>query len=65
MIFKSRLQRSVALSTTEAEYISAELAAREIAWIKQLFQKMRIPIKDTTLSIDNQSAIRLIENPVS
>ncbi|CAH1109761.1 unnamed protein product [Psylliodes chrysocephalus] len=62
----SKRQRSVSLSTTEAEYVAASEATKEAIWIQQLLNDIgekevsNIPIK---LFIDNQSAIRLIRNP--
>lgn len=62
--WKSQRQRSVALSTTEAEYVSASLAAREAVWLRSLLMSMGV-ISDepTKIYCDNQSALRLIRNP--
>ncbi|KAI0993507.1 Retrovirus-related Pol polyprotein from transposon, partial [Podosphaera aphanis] len=55
-------QRSVALSTTEAEYMAMSLAARQITWTKfgltQLRQKF-----ETVLYTDNSGAQELARNP--
>ena len=60
----SKLQRSVALSTTEAEYVAASNATKECIWLQQLLSDIKEDIsKPTTVFIDNQSAIRLIKNP--
>jgi len=40
---KSRQQSIVALSTTEAEYIAAAEACKELIWINRLFQDLAIP----------------------
>lgn len=57
-------QRSVALSTTESEYIAASEAAKELIWLKRLQNEMApnnglIPV----LFMHNQAAIRLVKNP--
>lgn len=61
-------QASIALSSTEAEYIAACEAAREIAWMRILLDEMLILPQDpppTPLLIDNTAAITMIlaENP--
>ena len=62
--WSSRLQSIVALSTTEAEYVSAVSAAQEILWLRSLFKEMGYDIKQpTTLCMDNQSALQVMKNP--
>ena len=61
--WKSKLQQCVALSTTEAEFVAASEAAREVIWLAQLFDDLTVLKKVPTLHIDNQSAIKLIKNP--
>lgn len=63
--WSSQRQRLVTLSTTEAEYVAASTAAREAVWIRKLLSDIGCPCdKETTLYIDNQSAIQLVRNPV-
>lgn len=58
-------QKSVSLSTTEAEYIAGSNASRETVWLRQLLLEIGHEQTDaTTLYIDNQSTIKLIQNPV-
>ena len=61
----SRKQKSVALSSAEAEYMAASLATCEAIWLRKmlvgLFGHM---IETTEIYCDNQSCIRLTENPV-
>lgn len=61
--WKSKRQDTVSLSTTEAEYIAASLACKEIIWLRKLLSgighRCSHPIK---LYIDNQSAIKLVKN---
>eukprot|EP00253_Pinus_taeda_P025191 PITA_25191 len=61
----SRKQKSVALSTAEAEYIAASMASCEAVWLRKLFSELFGLTLDTTVILcDNQSGIRLSENPV-
>ncbi|KAK3041270.1 hypothetical protein RJ639_001372 [Escallonia herrerae] len=61
----SKRQPTVSLSTTEAEYRAATMAAQESTWILQLLEDLHQPIEyPIYLYCDNLSAIRLAENPV-
>eukprot|EP00253_Pinus_taeda_P028467 PITA_28467 len=61
----SRKQKSVALSTAEAEYIAATMASCEAVWLRKLFSALFGFTLDTTMILcDNQSEICLLENPV-
>jgi len=61
----SKKQNSVSLSTTEAEYKAAALAAQECIWLQRLANYLYLPItKPTTLFGDNQSALKLTNNLV-
>eukprot|EP00253_Pinus_taeda_P022896 PITA_22896 len=61
----SKKQKSVALSTAEAEYIAASMASCEVVWLRKLFSELFGFILDTTMIMcDNQSRICLSENPV-
>jgi len=56
---------SVALSTAKAEYIAASMASCEAIWLQKLFNELFGFTFDTTvIPCDNQSGIRLSENPV-
>lgn len=61
----SKRQQSVSLSTTEAEYRAAASAAQESTWLVQLLKDLQQQSDSAVdLYCDNQSAIRLVENPV-
>jgi len=61
--WKSKKQASVALSTTEAEYMAASDAVKEIIWTQDLlFELNMIEKKLTVLYQDNQGAIFLEKN---
>ncbi|KAG5868680.1 hypothetical protein JTB14_006567 [Gonioctena quinquepunctata] len=60
----SQKQRSVSLSTMEAEYIAGSEAAKEISWLCHLIQKVcTCKISTPVLWIDNASAVKLVHNP--
>lgn len=61
--WNSHRQKCVVLSTTEAEYIAACSATKELVWIKQLLKDIGQDVEKITLLIDNQGAIKLIRNP--
>ena len=44
VIFKSKLQNSVSLSTAEAEYVALSLCIQEILWTKSLLMEMKVKI---------------------
>lgn len=60
----SRRQRVVAQSTTEAEYVASAEACKETVWQKRLIEELVGQIPMPMLLVDNQSALKLIENPV-
>ena len=59
----SRKQKTVALSSTEAEYMSLSDTSRQIIWIESLFQEIGMFLKNIQLGVDNQGAIFLASNP--
>ena len=61
----SRKQPTVALSTSEAEYIALCLATQECVWLRQLRKDLKINDPNpTTINEDNQGAIAMSKNPV-
>lgn len=64
--WRSEKQKTIALSTTEAEFIASCEAAKEILWLKQFLSDLGELSNNNAISlnIDNQSAIQLIRNPV-
>lgn len=59
----SRRQKTTAQSTAEAEYMSAAEAAKEMVWLRGLLEEMIGTIERPTMWVDNQSAIKIINNP--
>lgn len=62
--WRSERQRVVATSTTEAEYIAAAEAVKELLWIERLLKELISAHPIPTLFVDNRSAIKLVENQV-
>ena len=60
--WQSRLQKTVALSTMEAEYMVAVEADKEILWMKDFIGQLGIRQDEYRLYCDNQSAIDLAKN---
>ena len=64
VLWLSRKQPCTATSTTESEYVAASLTSKEIVWARQLLHDLGFPQSNPTpLFSDNQSAIRLVQNP--
>ncbi|KZV56298.1 hypothetical protein F511_00295 [Dorcoceras hygrometricum] len=61
--WKASLQKVVALSTTEAEYMAATEAIKEALWAKGFCEEMKISHGEVVIYCDNQSAIHLMRNP--
>ena len=57
-------QNSVALSTAEAEYISAGSCCAQLLWMNATLSDFVIKFKQVPLLCDNESAIKLTNNPV-
>jgi hypothetical protein len=60
----SKKQPTVALSSTEAEYIAACFAAKEASWLDLLFGELGYPQEVFRIESDNQSSLALMSNPV-
>ena len=63
ILWRSRQQRSVTLSSTEAEYVSLSEAAKEIKFGHQIMMAMGLKVKTPiTVMVDNVGAIFMAEN---
>jgi hypothetical protein len=63
--WSSRKQGSIAQSTAEAEYIATSAASREAVWLMKLLSDLfSSELEPTFIHCDNQSCIKLTENPV-
>ncbi|GJU85200.1 copia protein [Tanacetum coccineum] len=60
----SKKQTALAISTTEAEYVSAEKACQQALWMKQALIDYGVRLDDIPIMCDNKGAIDLSKNPV-
>jgi hypothetical protein len=65
ILWQSRKQSNIALSTTEAEYIAACSASCEAIWFRKLLTDLfDLEMEATMILCDNQSCIKMTKNPV-
>ena len=62
--WQSRLQKCVALSTIEAEYIAANEAGKEMLSLKQFLQELGLKQDGYVVNCDSQNTIDLSKNSV-
>jgi hypothetical protein len=63
--WQSRKQSNIALSTAEVEYIAACSANCEAIWLRKLLTDLfDLEMEANTILCDNQSCIKMTENPV-
>ncbi|GJR88461.1 retrovirus-related pol polyprotein from transposon TNT 1-94 [Tanacetum coccineum] len=60
----SKKQTALAISTTEAEYVSAKKACQQALWMKQALIDNDIRLDNVLIMCDNKGAIDLSKNPV-
>ena len=65
IVWCNRKQTSVALNTTEAEYIATCSASNEVVWLQKMLSGLfNLEMDATCIYCDNQSCIKLSKNPV-
>jgi hypothetical protein len=64
VFWSSKKHNSVALSTTEAEYVAAGACCAQLLWMKQTLSDFGCEFSKISLLYDNESAIKLANNPV-
>ncbi|GJY57004.1 hypothetical protein Tco_0456119, partial [Tanacetum coccineum] len=60
----SRIQKCVAMSTTEAEYMAIAETRKELVWLENLLKELDRAQTECCLFCDSQSAIHLTKNLV-
>ncbi|GKA99590.1 retrovirus-related pol polyprotein from transposon TNT 1-94 [Tanacetum coccineum] len=60
----SKKQIALAISTTEAKYVSARKACQQALWMKQALIDYGVKLNDIPIMCDNKGAIDLSKNPV-
>ncbi|PIL36305.1 hypothetical protein GSI_01968 [Ganoderma sinense ZZ0214-1] len=61
----SRAQKTIALSSTEAEYMAMSNCSRQVVWVHNLLAELGYYIGRVPLSGDNQGSIHIGQNPVT
>jgi hypothetical protein len=62
--WSSKKQTSVALSTAEVEYVAVGKCCTQLLWMRQTLQDFGYNLSKVPLLCDNESAIRMADNPV-
>jgi hypothetical protein len=62
--WQSKRQPTVAVSTTEAEYMAAAAAIKEALWLRKVLSDLQLDSGTLSIFADNQSAIKLLRNPI-
>ena len=60
----SKKQSTVALSTTEAEYMASAAAVREVLWFRTLAIDLDLGVTEFIINADNQGMMNLARNPI-
>ena len=63
-MWRSHAQKTVALSSTEAEYMAISDCSRQVIWIKTLIKELGIKIKSILIYGDNQGSIFIVSDAV-
>jgi hypothetical protein len=63
VIWQSKKQNLVTVSTVESEYVAASSATQELTWILSLLDELNIAYDQPIMHIDNQGAIAIAKDP--
>jgi len=63
--WSSRLQPTVAVSTVEAEYLSAGQVVKEALWFRKLGVDLGFDLGHVQIYCDNHGAIQLLKHPIT
>ena len=63
--WRSIKQKTVAISSTEAEYIAMSEATAEAIWLKSILGELGMPQQTVLMCGDNVLSMHIIKNPVS
>jgi transposase InsO family protein len=61
----SRAQKTVATSSTEAEYMSISDCCRQVVWYRSLLEELGYTLETTPVTGDNQGSLFIASNPVT
>ena len=60
----SHAQKTIATSSTEAEYMALSDCSRQIMWLKHMFRELGMPLDKVPICTDNNGAIFIGSNPI-
>ena len=63
--WQSRAQKTIAHSSTEAEYMAMSDCSRQVVWVRNLLAELGYHVSHIPLSGDNQGSIFIASNPVT
>ncbi|KAF7495293.1 Retrovirus-related Pol polyprotein from transposon TNT 1-94 [Sarcoptes scabiei] len=63
IIWKSKLQKCIIDNTSEAEFIAASLASKDVRFVANILEELGIEIEQMKLKCDNQFAVRQMVSP--
>ena len=63
--WQSRAQKTIAHSSTEAEYMAMSDCSRQVVWVRNLLAELGYHVHHIPLSGDNQGSIFIASNPVT
>ena len=63
--WQTKLQKTVAVSTTEAEYMAAASAAKEALYLRKVLNDVGFGAQCITIHCDNQGAVNLTKNALT
>ena len=64
-LWQSRVQKTIAHSSTEAEYMAMSDCSRQVVWVRNLLAELGYHVSHIPLSGDNQGSIFIASNPVT
>ena len=65
ILWRSIMQKRVALSTAEAEYRALTYAVKDIMWLRNILAELgRRELAPTPINEDNRACIAMVENPI-
>jgi hypothetical protein len=62
--WQSRVQKTIVLSATEAEYMALSDCSRQVVWIQNIFTELGFEVQLTQICADNEGGIFIASNPV-
>jgi len=65
VVWTSRQQKTIASSSTEAEYMAMSDASKQLKWIRSMFFELGYNLAPIPVNGDNQGSIFMAQNPIT